>query len=47
MVATRRCPFITAIGTLMPLAVSAQELEARSLRCSARPPFALADEKGW
>jgi hypothetical protein len=35
MVATRRCPFITAIGTLMPLAVSAQELE--EIRISSQP----------
>lgn len=51
MKATRRCLFIAAIGTLMPLAASAQDL--KEIRISSQPallgsvPFALADEKGW
>lgn len=51
MKATRRCLFIAALGTLMPLAASAQDL--KEVRISSQPallgsvPFALANEKGW
>jgi len=51
MKAARRCLFIAAISTLMPLAAGAQDL--KEIRISSQPallgsvPFALADEKGW